>query len=141
MLFPSDSVELLSMCLLAMYISSFEKPLLRYFTNCLIRLLVFLPFPDGSAGKESACHAEDTADTVSVPESGRSLGEGKWQPTPVILPGEFHGQRSLVCYSSWGRRLGQLSYFDFHFSQPNYILKIMVIYKSFKNKQKQKILK
>ena len=26
----------------------------------------------------------------------------KWQPTPVFLPGEFHGQRSLVSYSPWG---------------------------------------
>ena len=26
----------------------------------------------------------------------------KWQPAPVFLPGEFHGQRSLVRYSSWG---------------------------------------
>ena len=25
----------------------------------------------------------------------------EWQPTPVFLPGEFHGQRSLVGYSSW----------------------------------------
>ena len=25
----------------------------------------------------------------------------KWQPTPVLLPGEFHGQRSLVGYSPW----------------------------------------
>ena len=25
-----------------------------------------------------------------------------WQPTPVFLPGESHGQRSLVGYSSWG---------------------------------------
>ena len=24
------------------------------------------------------------------------------QPTPVFLPGEFHGQRSLVGYGSWG---------------------------------------
>ena len=23
-------------------------------------------------------------------------------PTPVFLPGEFHGQRSLVGYSPWG---------------------------------------
>ena len=27
---------------------------------------------------------------------------GKWQPTPVFLPGEFHGQRSLVGYSPRG---------------------------------------
>ena len=24
-----------------------------------------------------------------------------WQPTPVFLPGEFHGQRSLAGYSPW----------------------------------------
>ena len=28
----------------------------------------------------------------------------EWQPTPVFLPGETHGQRSLVCYSSWGHK-------------------------------------
>ena len=26
----------------------------------------------------------------------------KWQPTPVFLLGEFHGQRSLAGYSPWG---------------------------------------
>ena len=29
----------------------------------------------------------------------------KWQPTTVFLPGEFHGQRSLVGYSSWGHEI------------------------------------
>ena len=28
----------------------------------------------------------------------------KWLPTPVFLPGEPHGQRSLVGYSPWGHR-------------------------------------
>ena len=28
----------------------------------------------------------------------------KWHPTPVSLPGESHGQRSLVGYSPWGRK-------------------------------------
>ena len=28
----------------------------------------------------------------------------KWQPTPVSLPGEFHGQRSLAGYRPWGRK-------------------------------------
>ena len=28
----------------------------------------------------------------------------KWHPTPVFLPGKFHGQRSLGNYSPWGRR-------------------------------------
>ena len=26
----------------------------------------------------------------------------EWQPTPVFLPGEFHGQRCLAGYSPWG---------------------------------------
>ena len=29
-------------------------------------------------------------------------GEGKWQPTPIFLPGEFYGQRSLAGYIPWG---------------------------------------
>ena len=28
----------------------------------------------------------------------------KWQPTPVFLPGKFHGQSSLVGYSLWGHK-------------------------------------
>ena len=28
----------------------------------------------------------------------------KWQPTPVFLPGEYHGRRSLVGYSPQGRK-------------------------------------
>ena len=29
----------------------------------------------------------------------------KWQPPPVLLPGESQGGRSLVGYSPWGRRV------------------------------------
>ena len=28
----------------------------------------------------------------------------KWQPTPVFLSGEFHGQRSLVGYNQWSHK-------------------------------------
>ena len=28
----------------------------------------------------------------------------EWQPTPVFLPGEFHGQRNLAGYSLWGHK-------------------------------------
>ena len=37
-----------------------------------------------------------------IPESGTSPGESTWQPTPVFLPGESHGQRSLVSCSPQG---------------------------------------
>ena len=35
------------------------------------------------------------------PWAGKILWQREWQPTPVFLPGEFHGQRSLVGYSPW----------------------------------------
>ena len=41
-------------------------------------------------------------DPGSIPGSGRSSAE--WQPTPAFLPGESHGQRSLVGHSPGGRR-------------------------------------
>ena len=48
-------------------------------------------FPNGSAGKESGCNAGDTGDVVLILGSGRSPGEGKWQPTPVFLSENSHG--------------------------------------------------
>ena len=35
--------------------------------------------------------------------SREGLWRRQWQPTPVRLPGEFHGQRSLVGCCPWGR--------------------------------------
>ena len=61
-------------------------------------ILVFLGFPCGSAGKESACHAGDLG---SVPGLGSLTWRRSQQPAPVFLPGEIP-QRSLVDYSPWG---------------------------------------
>ena len=33
----------------------------------------------------------------------------KGQPTPVFLPGKFHGQRSLAGYSPWGLKESDMS--------------------------------
>ena len=44
---------------------------------------------------------------------------GEWLPTPVLLPGEFHEQRSLVGYSLWGLKESDttewLTFSLFHF--------------------------
>ena len=37
-------------------------------------------------------------------------------PTPVLLPGETHGRRSLVGYSSWGHKETRLRHFTFTFT-------------------------
>ena len=53
---------------------------------------VFLGFPGGSAGEESACNVGDLG---LIPELGRPPGEGNSRlPTPVFWPGEFHGLHS-----------------------------------------------
>ena len=46
----------------------------------------------------------NAGDLSLIPGLGRSPGEGKWQPTPILLLGESHGGRSLVGYSPWGRK-------------------------------------
>ena len=46
----------------------------------------------------------DVRDVGPIPGSGRSPGGRGWQRTPVFLPGESHGQRSLAGCSLWGRK-------------------------------------
>ena len=43
----------------------------------------------------------DIRDMVLIPGLQRSPGEGNGNPL-VFLPGESHGQRSLVGHSAWG---------------------------------------
>ena len=48
----------------------------------------------------------------------------KWQPTPVLLPGKSHGQRSLVGYSPQGcKESDSTEQFHFHFPelQPDFL--------------------
>ena len=56
--------------------------------------LCAMGFPGGSDGTISACNVRDPS---SIPELGRSPGEGNSD----LLPRESHGQRSLEGYSPW----------------------------------------
>ena len=51
--------------------------------------------------KNLPANAGDVRDVGSIPGLGRSV-EDKRTTTPVFLPGESHGQRSLVGCSPWG---------------------------------------
>ena len=55
-------------------------------------------FPGGSDGKESTCNAGEPGFDLWV---GKIPWRREWPPTPVSLPGEFQGQRSLE--GTWGR--------------------------------------
>ena len=50
-------------------------------------------------GKNLPINAGDVRDMVSIPD--KIPWRKTWQPTPVFLPGESHGQRRLVSYSPW----------------------------------------
>ena len=54
--------------------------------------------------KNPPANAGDVRDTGLIPGLGNSPWRRKRQPTPVFLPEESHGQRSLVGYSSWGHK-------------------------------------
>ena len=57
-------------------------------------------FPGGSDHQESASNAGDPGSTPGV---GKILWRREWQPTPVFLPGESHGQGAWqATYYPWG---------------------------------------
>ena len=68
--------------------------------NFVFYLVPVLKVSGGSEGKESA---SNVGDPCSIPGSERSPGEGNGNPL-VFLPGESHGQRSLVGYGPWGHK-------------------------------------
>ena len=60
----------------------------------------------GSSGKESDCHCRRHKKHEFNPWVGKILWRRAWKPSPVFLPGKFHGQRSLVGYGPWGHTVG-----------------------------------
>ena len=64
-----------------------------------------MAFPGGSGGKESAAMQETWTQSLDQED----LLEEEMATPPVFLPGEFHGQRSLVGHSSWGCTVSDLT--------------------------------
>ena len=59
-------------------------------------------FPDGTSCKEPACQCRRQKKHGFDPWVEKIPWWRAWQPTPVFLPGESYGQRSLVGYSPQG---------------------------------------
>ena len=69
---------------------------------CLgVGLLDHMGFPGGSDGKYSACNAGGLR---FEPRVRKIPWRREWLPTPLLLPGEFQGQRSLAVYKPWGHK-------------------------------------
>ena len=80
------------------YTTESSIPLLR----CVFqKTLTCMGFPDYHwlSGKECQCRSLRFDSWV-----GKMPWRRAWQPTPVFLPGESHGQRSLVGYSPRGHK-------------------------------------
>ena len=61
--------------------------------------------PGGTSGKEPACQHRRHRRLEFDSCFGKIPWRRAWQPTPVFLSRESHGQRSLVDCSPWGRRV------------------------------------
>ena len=68
-------------------------------TEDLNNTIIQLGLPWWLNGKESTCQCRRRG---FLPWVRKSPWRRKWQPTPVFLPVESHGQSSLEGYSPWG---------------------------------------
>ena len=69
--------------------------------HLLIHYLLWwvLGFSRWLSGKESTCQCRRQRRCGFDPWVGKIPWRRAWQPTPVFLPGKFHGQRNLVGYT------------------------------------------
>ena len=92
--------------------SDYQQSGCRYGIMCALKYLLIWDmkiiiisfwggFLGGTVGKESGCQCRSYKRHKFDIWISKISWSGKWQPTPVFLPGEFHGQRSLVGYSPW----------------------------------------
>ena len=82
----------------------FLTQLPRLFSSLLSKLLLPSPhpgFPGDSDSEESTCQCRRSGFNPWV---GKIPWRREWQPTPVFLPGEFHGLRRLAGYSPWAHK-------------------------------------
>ena len=70
-------------------------------THAFIFIISFWGLPRWLSGKESPCQSRRCR---FDPWVRKISWRRKWQPTPVFLPGESPGQRSLAGYSPWGHK-------------------------------------
>ena len=71
---------------------------LQFMSPEIMPFVVIIWLPRWHSGKEFACQCRRGG---FDPWVGKISWRSAWQPTPVFLPAEFHGQRSLAGYSPW----------------------------------------
>ena len=89
--------------------------------NTVLHIWKFLrEFPGGSVVKNPPKQETQEMWVPSHVVIGKIPWRRKWQPTPVFLPRESNGQRSLVNYSPWGcKELDMTEELSTHMAQEN----------------------
>ena len=70
-----------------------------------VYVYMHMDFPHDASGKEPVCQCRGHKGYKFNPWVKKILWRRVWQPTPVFLPRESHGQRTLVGYYPQGRRV------------------------------------
>ena len=91
-----------------------------YFYTLTVKLLKLIHVCSGSDLNQKFCWLVARNSLFPSTEYGdhsQHHGKRQWHPTPVLLPGKFHGQRCLVGCSPWGRQESDTTeQLHFHFS-------------------------
>ena len=106
-LFPRDPViknESLPYYFILFFYNLFLYIGLQYKDLIPTPLYVDFDFPSGTSGKESTCQCGRHKRHGLNPWIRKIPWRREWQPTPIFLPGESHGQRSLAGYCSQGHK-------------------------------------
>ena len=82
------------------FVHNFLRPFIKNKSWIFSCIFLCVGFPGGSAIKNPPAMQKSRVWSLGWKDTLRR----KWQPTPVFLPGEAHGQWSLVCYSPWGQK-------------------------------------
>ena len=84
-------------------VTSWQKPVLElslfHRNHISIYICRYMGFPDGASSKEPTCQCRRCKGCGFDPWVETMPWRRAWQPTPVFLPGESRGQRSLGGYS------------------------------------------
>ena len=87
--------------LLKSRLENFEQYFASMWDECICAVVwTFVGFPGGSEVKSVCLQCGRPG---FDPWVGKIPWRKKWQPTPVVLPGESQGQRSLLGCHLWGR--------------------------------------
>ena len=81
-------------------------------------------FPGGSVVKKPSAVRELMG---SVPGFSKISWRRAWQPTPVFLPGEAHGHRSLLGYSLLGDKESNITEVTYHAHICQYVHRCYVV--------------